>query len=412
MQINSTPPTPPTNNIHPQAVQHYMVKDNGLKADTFCRQINSDINSSDIKTSNGIKIIKNNFGVTKSGEIAQLFTLVNKNGASVGISTFGATIVSMKVPDKNGKMTDVMQGYNSVKDYDGTPVGHAGGTIGPCANKIGYGKFTLNGKEYQLECNKDGGKTHCHSASAGFDIKNWDYEILKNGVKFSLERPDGEGGYPGNLKTTVTYTFGDDNKLRVDYKAVSDKDTVLNLTNHAYFNLDGADKTTQNSVYNHIVELPNSTTYTPCGEYALPTGEIAKVKDTPMDFTTPKKIGDVINSDFEQIKNASGFDHNYCVDGYNGKDLIEVAKVKSPDSGIELKVSTNLPGFQFYTANHLGKSTQPGGKDGRIYEKRSSFCVEPQFYPDAMAKFPEKPILKKGEEYNRTIVYELNTIKK
>ena len=118
-----------------------------------------------------------------------------------------------------------------------------------------------------------------------------------------------------------------------------------------------------------------------------------------------------INSDFEQIKNASGFDHNYCVDGYNGKDLVEVAKVKSPDSGIELKVSTNLPGFQFYTANHLGKSTQPGGKDGRIYEKRSSFCIEPQFYPDAMAKFPEKPILKKGEEYNRSIVYELNTVK-
>ena len=263
----------------------------------------------------------------------------------------------------------------------------------------------MNGQEYQLETNKDNGKTHCHGASAGFDIKNWKSEVIENGVKFTLERPDGEGGYPGNLKATVTYTFDDNDNLKVDYKATTDKDTVLNMTNHAYFNLDGAENTSENSVYDHIVEMPNSDKYTPVGEYCLPTGEITSVKGTPMDFTKPKKIGDVINSDFDQLKRTSGFDHNYCVNGYNGKDIIDVAKVKSEKTGINMTVSTNLPGFQFYTANHLGKKTQPQGRDGEIYEKRSSLCVEPQFYPDAMSKFDEKPVLKKGEEYNRCIIY-------
>lgn len=398
MQINHVPPMTNVNLVHQQNVSHYNIRDNGLKADCFCKTVKSD-------NCNNIKIIRNDFGVTKSGEKAELYTLVNKKGNSVDISNFGATIVSIKVKDKDGKTVDVLQGYKDVKDYDGTPNGHAGGTIGPCANKIGDGKFTINGKEYQLEKNKDNGNTHCHGASAGFDIKNWKSEVIENGVRFTLERPDGEGGYPGNLKATVTYTFDDNDNLKVDYKATTDKDTVLNMTNHAYFNLDGAENTSENSVYNHIVEMPNSDKYTPVGEYCLPTGEVASVKGTPMDFTKPKKIGDVINSDFDQLKRTSGFDHNYCVNGYNGKDIIDVAKVKSEKTGINMTVSTNLPGFQFYTANHLGKKTQPQGRDGEIYEKRSSLCVEPQFYPDAMEKFDEKPVLKKGEEYNRCIIY-------
>ena len=404
MHINHVPPILNTHPVSQHTVS-YNIRDNGLKADCFCKTIKSEKPTE-------IKVIKKDFGVTKSGETAELFTLINKNGASVDLSNFGATIVSVKVPDKNGKKIDILQGYNSVKDYDGTPNGHAGGTIGPCANKIGDGKFSINGKEYQLETNKDNGKTHCHGASAGFDMKMWKSEVLPNGVKFTLERPDGEGGYPGNLKASVTYTFDDNNNLRVDYKAKTDEDTVLNLTNHAYFNLDGAKNTEENAVYNHIVELPNSSKYTVNGKYALPTGEIASVKGTPMDFTTPKKIGDVINSDFEQLKLVAGFDQNYCVDGYNGKDLIDVAKVKSPQTGIKMTVSSNLPGFQFYTANHLGKKTQTPGRDGKIYEKRSSFCVEPQFYPDAMAKFPEKPILKKDDEYNRTIIYKFEVDKR
>lgn len=406
MQINFLPPNVFTHKALNQNSQQQVACDNGLKSDCFIKKINSDTVSKE-----GVQIMTQPFGKTKKGEKAFLFTLKNKNGAEVGISNFGATIVSIKVPDKNGKMVDVLQGYNSVEGYDGTPVGHAGGTIGPCANKIGDGVFVLNNREYKLECNKDNGKTHCHSAGAGFDIKNWDYKILKNGVEFSLNRPDGEGGYPGNLKTKVTYSFDDNNRLKVDYKAVCDQDTVLNMTNHAYFNLEGSENTQLNSVLDHVVEMPNSSKYTPVAEYALPTGEIASVEGTPMDFRKEKRIGDLINSDFDQIKKASGFDQNYCVDGYDGKSLIEAAKVTSKKTGISLKVSSNLPGFQFYTANHLGKSTQPNGREGKIYEKRSSFCVEPQFFPDAMAKFKEKPVLHKGEQYNRTIVYDFDVEK-
>lgn len=416
MQIDFYPPNVGLNKVPNQystqmfaynnEQQAAVFKTNNLMSDCFVKQVKSERVSTE-----GTKIMTQPFGVTKSGESALLFTLKNKNGAEVGISNFGATIVSIKIPDKNGKIVDVLQGYDSVAGYDGTPVGHAGGTIGPCANKIGGGVFTLNNQEYKLECNKDNGKTHCHSASAGFDIKKWDYKIIENGVSFTLDRPDGEGGYPGNLKTIVTYTFDDDNKLKVSYKAVTDKDTVLNMTNHAYFNLDGSENTSENSINDHLVEMPNSSKYTPVGEYALPTGEIATVENTPMDFRKEKRIGDSVNSDFDQIKAASGFDQNYCVDGYDGKTLIENAKVTSKKTGITLKVYSNLPGFQFYTANHLGKSTQPKGKEGEIYEKRSSFCIEPQFYPDAMAKFPEKPILHKGETYNRTIVYDFSTEK-
>lgn len=405
MQINFIPSTISSVNIQGNSVKQHKIIYKGNQKDCFCKQACvSDVNFNGLN--NEIKIIKKTFGDTKTDGVAQLFTLKNSSGAEVSLSSFGATIVSMKVPDKNGKLVDVVQGYNSVKEYKDSPIGHAGGTIGPCANKIGGGTFTLNGTQYKLECNKDSGKTHCHGASAGFDTKNWDYEIIKNGVKFSLKRPDNEGGYPGNLEINVSYIFDEDNKLRIDYSAKTDKDTILNMTNHAYFNLNGVKNTQENNIYNHILELPNSSQYTVNGEYSLPTGEFASVENSPMDFRTPKRIGDVIDSDFEQLKIGSGFDQNYCVDGYDGKKLIDVAKVTSPDTDISLKISTNLPGFQFYTANNLGKSTQPVGKDGKIYEKRSSFCIEPQFYPDAMAKFVEKPILRKGEEYNRTIVYD------
>lgn len=357
------------------------------------------------------KVEKSDFGVTKSGETAELYTITNKNGAKVELSNFGATIVSIKVPDNKGRLVDVTQGYKSVEGYDGTPVGHAGGTIGPCANKINGGRFTLNGTQYQLECNKDNGTTHSHGAGAGFDIKLWKSEPLSNGVKFTLDRKDNEGGYPGNLRACVTYTFDDDNALSIHYEAQTDKDTVLNMTNHSYFNLDGAQNTGENSVFEHLVELPNSSKYTVNDEISLPTGEIAAVKDTPFDFRSAKKVGDVIESEHPQIKIGHGFDQNYCIDGYDGETLIKAAKVTSAKTGITMNVLTNLPGFQFYTANHLGKLTQPEGKDNRRYEKRSSLCVEPQFYPDAMAKFDEKPVLRQGQKYDRTIVYEFGVEK-
>lgn len=387
-------------NIQPQIVApQYSVQNQPIK-DTF-------IKSTDVKY-DGIKIEKKNFGkIEKTGEQAHLYTITNKNGAKVNLSTFGATITGIKIPDKNGKLVDITHGYNNVTPYEKSPVGHAGGTIGPCANKINEGKFSINGKFYELECNKDNDTTHSHGGSDGFDVQNWNAKVLRDGVKFTYIKKDMENGYPGNVKASVTYKFDNDNNLHIIYNATSDKDTLINMTNHTYFNLDGADKTQEGSVLDHVVTLPNSKYLTKTNSIAIPTGELMEIKNTPFDFSTPKRIGDVINEDHEQLKFAKGFDQNFCVENYDGNSIIEVAQVESPNSDIGLKVSTNLPGFQFYTANNLGKSTQPAGKDGSKYEKRSGFCVEPQFYPNAIntESFAEKGILKAGEEYNREIVY-------
>lgn len=362
------------------------------------------------KNYDGIKIEKKSFGkLNKTGEDTSLYTITNKNGASVDLSTFGAAITSIKVPDKNGNIKDVTQGYSSVTPYEESPVGHAGGTIGPCANKINKGTFKIDENEYKLECNKDNGLTHSHGGSNGLDVKNWKAETLKDGIKFTYLKKDMEGGYPGNVKVSVIYNFDNENNLHIKYIAETDKDTIVNLTNHTYFNLDGEENTSENSILDHIVELPNSSHYTVNNKIAVPTGEIAEVENSPFDFRTPQKIRNVINEKSEQLEIGGGFDQNYCIDGYDGQKMIEAAKVKSEKTGIELKVLTNLPGFQFYTANHLGKSEQPNGKSGARYEKRSSLCVEPQFYPDAVNTFDEKPVLRKGQKYEREIIYSFKT---
>ncbi len=396
------------NNNQSQKIVHQEFLKTQPPKDTYTKTIKVDDNNYA-----GIKISKKSFGKLKNGEKAFLYTITNKNGASVDLSTFGATLTSVRVPDKNGKLVDVTQGYDSVTPYETAPVGHAGGSIGPYANKISDGKFTLNNTEYTLECNKDNGKTHSHGGTQGLDVKNWKAEPLKDGIKFTYLKKDMESGYPANVETSVVYKFDNDNNLHILYNAKTDKDTIINLTNHTYFNLDGAENTSENSVLDHTVTLPNSSKITRNSKIAVPTGEFTEVENTPFDFRTPKKIGDVINSDHEQIKIGSGFDQNYCIDNYDGKTLIEAASVKSEKTGITLKVSTNLPGFQFYTANHLGKSAQPAGKSGSRYEKRSSLCVEPQFYPNAIntENFKEKGILKAGEEYNREIVYSFSTDK-
>lgn len=379
--------------------------------DRICYQQNSLINKIFGNKTVLRKVSMKEFGKIKvTGEQTYLFTLTNKNGMSADFSTVGATITSIRVPDKNGTLLDVAQGYNSADCYTEYPVGHAGGTIGPCAGKIDYGTFTLNGVKYELEKNKDNGRTHCHGASNGFDIKNWNYKLIKNGIKFDYIKKDGEGGYPGNVHVYVTYILTDDNEIKILYEAETDKDTVLNLTNHSYFNLDGENNTSENSVLEHVAELPASSTYTITNEIAVPTGEIRNVENTPFDLRKPTVIKDRIFLDDEQLKIGSGFDQNYCIDGYDGKKLITVAKVYSPKTGIELDVKTNLPGFQFYTANHLGKTTQPNGKSGKRYEKRSSFCVEPQFYPNAINTDNfEKPVLHAGQKLNREIVYSFKT---
>ncbi len=391
------------NVVRPQIIKPYSVAYKQLQKDVFIKSPNPDYV--------GITIEKKNFGkIKKTGENAELYTITNNSGASVDLSTFGATIVGIKVPDRNGKLIDVTHGYNNVTPYETAPVGHAGGTIGPYANKISDGKFVINGEEFSLECNKDNGKSHSHGGSEGFDVKNWKSKVLKDGIEFSYLKKDMENGYPGNILAKVTYKFDNKNNLHIIYSATTDKDTIVNMTNHTYFNLDGAEHSEENSVLNHLVKLPNSSQITKINGIGIPNGEFLKVKDTVFDLSESKKIGDIINSEDEQIKFAKGFDHNYCIDGYDGKKLIKIAELESPTSGINLKVSTNLPGFQFYTANNLGKSTQPNGKGGNKYEKRSGVCIEPQFYPNAIntKTFEEKGILKAGEEYNREIVYSFN----
>lgn len=386
--------TPPNKIFRQKIINQTLV--NQTPQDVFEKQIT--IKNNPATTLNdGIKIEKKDFGtIKKTGEIAELYTITNKNGASVSLSSYGASIISIKIPDKNNKLIDVTQGYSSVTPYEESPIGHAGGTIGPCANKINNGSFKLNNKEYKLECNKDNGKTHSHGGSEGFDTKNWKSEILKDGIKFTYTKKDMEGGYPANVNTTVTYKFNNNNELEVTYEAETDNDTILNLTNHTYFNLDGAENAEQGAIKNHIVTLPNSTKYTVVNDIAIPTGEIADVENTKFDFRTPKKLSEM---------NPEGYDQNYCIDGYDGKKMIKAANVLSENTGIQMDVYTNLPGFQFYTANNLGKSSQPFGKDGKKYEKHSALCVEPQFFPDAINTFDAKPILKKGEKFNRKIIY-------
>ena len=377
------------------------------KSDTFVKTVN--VGKGDIdKIYDGITISESSFGtIQKTGETAKLYTITNTNGASVKLSSFGATITAIEIPDKEGNLIDVTQGYDNVTPYETAPVGHAGGTIGPCANKINGGEFVINGVKYELEKNKDNGKTHCHGGSDGFDVNNWKSKVLPDGVEFTYRKKDMENGYPGNVVAKVTYKFDNDNNLHIKYSAKTDKDTLINMTNHTYFNLDGAENTKENSVYDHIVKLPNSSKITENNEISIPTGKFIDVEDTPFDFSDEKRIGDVIEKESEQLKIGSGFDQNYCIDGYDGKSLIDIAEIKSPKTGIKLEVATNLPGFQFYTANHLGKLAQPMGKSGSRYEKRSSLCVEPQFYPNAIntEEFEEKGILKKGQEYNREIIY-------
>lgn len=348
----------------------------------------------------GIEITGRSFGkIQKSGDLALLYTIKNKNGASVDISSFGATITALKIPDKNGTLVDVVQGYSSVTPYETTPIGHAGGTIGPVANKISNGRFSINGVTYQLDCNKDGGKSHSHGGAYGFDTQNWTPEILKDGIKFTYLKKDMEGGHPGDVVMSVTYKLDNDNRLHIKYHATTNRDTIINPTNHTYFNLNGAENTCENAIFDHIVTMPSTTKFTPVNEIGIPTGEIRNIKDTEFDFSTEKLI-------FDSIKNLpNGFDHNYCIDNYDGKTLKDAAIVYAPKSGIKLKVSTNLPGFQFYTANNLGKPEQPKGKHEKKYEKHSAFCIEPQFFPDAINKFSEKPILKAGNSFDKEIVY-------
>jgi aldose 1-epimerase len=328
----------------------------------------------------------------------QLFKLTNKNGATVVLCNIGAGIVSIEVPDANGKLTDVSLGYKNINDYfgDGPCMGK---TPGRFANRIANARFSLNGREHKLAANV-GGVHHLHGGANGFANKIWDERDDNGKVSFTLTSPDGDEGYPGTLTATVTYEWNDHNELIIHYSATSDADTVINLTNHAYFNLNGENS---GSALEHTLKLFASR-WLPASNELITTGELATVKGTPMDFTTAKPIGQDIKADFDALKFGKGYDSCWVIDDWQPGVLKKTAELRSPKSGIRLEALTTQPAMQIYTGNWLAGS--PESKSGRSYNDYDGVAIECQAFPDAPNKptFPSA-VLRKGEEYKHTIVF-------
>ena len=341
-------------------------------------------------------IVCNNFGTSKDGKQVTLYTISNSKGMKASVTDFGALLIKLLVPDANGEIRDVVQGFDTLEEYFVNP-NFFGATIGPNANRIDNACFTIDGETFKLDANDSTNNLHSHRED-GYHKRMWAAEYTENSVTFTLEDQESSMGFPGNKKFAVTYTLGEDNDLKIHYHAVSDKKTVINPTNHSYFNLMGQGSTDNSG---HELWLKASH-YTPVNEKLIPTGEIATVAGTPMDFTQPKKIGLEIDADFEQLKLAGGYDHNWVIDGWDGS-LQHFATVKSPDGALTMKAATTLPGVQFYAGNFL--DGQPG-KGGATYQKRYALCLETQYYPNS-ANEPSFPscIFGDGREYDSVTVY-------
>ena len=334
----------------------------------------------------------------------KLYTLKNKNGMEVCITNFGARIVSIMTPDKNGKMTDVVLGFDNIDDYINVP-SDFGATIGRYANRIGDGKITIDGKEIQLPQNNG---SHClHGGPTG-----WQYQVFKTNqldaqtIKLTVESPDGDNNFPGNVVASVTYTLTEDNAIDIKYDATTDQKTVINMTNHSYFNLSGNPSV---SGMDHILYLAGDS-ITPIDSTFMTNGEMMAVAGTPFDFNTPKAISrDVTNFENEQIKFGKGFDHNWVLNTKG--DIRQVAaKLTSPTTGITLEVYTDEPGIQLYTGNFLDGTVK--GKNGIVYPQRASICLETQHYPDSpnKAHWPSV-ILEPGKTYTSHCIFKFGVVK-
>jgi len=341
------------------------------------------------------------FGETPDGQSIVHYSLTNRNGLRVGLINFGAIITAVDAPDRGGNKANVTLHFDDLPAYITNPP-YFGGICGRYANRIAFGKFTLDGQEYQLATNN--GKHHLHGGKdGGFIKKVWQHERIDSdkaaGVKFTYVSPDGEEGYPGTLTVAVTYTLNDDNELRLDYQATTDKPTVLNLTNHAYWNLAGAGNGT---VLDHEMQL-FCDKYLPVDEGSIPTGELADVAGTAMDFREPHKIGERID---QTVNGNGGYDHCYVVNGKYG-ELRPAAKIVDPKSGRMLEIFTTEPGIQLYTANHL-----KGTPDNGNAVKHGAFCLEAQHFPDSPNR-PEFPstVLRPGETYRQTTVHKFSVAK-
>jgi len=362
------------------------------------------------KTVTVMKIIsgtveQENFQTTYKNLKTDLFTIQNQNGIVLQVTNYGAKIVTLFVPDKSGNSGDIVFGYEKIADYlEGDK--YFGAVVGRYANRIAAGKFTLDGKDYQLPKN-EGGKNLLHGGDSGFDDAVWTGEVIETpegkAVKLNLVSPDGDQGFPGTLNVEVIYTLTDKNELIVDYKAVTDKPTVINLSQHSYFNLAGH---AAGPILSHELVL-NADRFTPVDENLIPTGEIRPVEGTAFDFRTPHLIGERIANTEEQVVLGKGYDHNFILNKEKSGDLTFAASAYEKGSGRFMEVYTTHPAIQFYTGNFLDGSQI--GKDGNKYVYRSGFCLETQYYPDS-PNHPDFPstVLRPGEEYKHRTVFKFS----
>ena len=333
-------------------------------------------------------ITKRPFGTLADGRAVTCWTITSHGGLSADILDYGATIRSIQVPDKNGKLTDVVLGYDTIEGYTGNR-GYYGATIGRFGNRIGGGEFDLNGRHYVLARNN--GANHLHGGNVGFDKQIWNAEEVSDGVVFSRVSPDGEEGYPGTLNIRVKFSW-QGNGLEIRYQAVSDEDTVINLTNHSYFNLDGHGDVQKQTL------MIQADSFTINDEGCLPTGEIVSVEGTAMDFRTPKAIGRDADADELCVKYSKGYDANFILNGAS-----PAAVAHSDESGITMTMTTDQPGVQLYTANGMAPRI---GKAGQEYGHRAAFCLETQHYPDCV-HHPDWPscVLRSGERFESVTTY-------
>lgn len=365
----------------------------------------SDKNSNEKSTDDAStrEITEELFGNLSDGTPVSLYTMRNSGGVVMKVMNYGGIIVSLEVPDRNGKLVDVVLGYDSLQAYEKRNP-FFGALVGRYGNRIGKGRFALDGKEYDLVKNNNG--NHLHGGTKGFDKAVWDIKEVpaEDGVaiKLSYLSKDMEEGYPGNLNVEITYTLTDDNGIRFDYKATTDKPTIVNLTQHAYFNFNGG----QGDILSHEISL-NADRFVAVDEQLIPTGELKPVANTPLDFRTPVKIGERINDSHQQMQFGKGYDHCWVL---NGEGLKVAAEVYDPSSGIEMTVRTTEPGVQFYTGNFLDGSLT--GKNNTVYNQRTGFCLETQHFPDSPNKsqFPSV-VLRPGETYSTQTIYQFSTRK-
>lgn len=348
---------------------------------------------------------KQPFGKTEDGQAVDLYTLTNKKGMEVAITNFGGIIVSLKAPDRNGKFDDVVLGYDQLDGYL-TNKAYFGAIIGRYGNRIAHGQFKLDGKAYTLP--KNDGDNTLHGGTTGFNKRLWKAKDVSGSKGQALEltylSKDGEEGFPGNLSTRVVYTLTDQNELHIDYSATTDKDTVVNLTNHSYFNLGGQGN---GDILEHQLTI-HADRFTPVDQTLIPTGDLKGVKDTPFDFTKATAIGARINQDDQQLKFGKGYDHNWVLNGGIKSTPALAAEAYESKSGRVLQVLTTEPGLQFYSGNFLDGSIT--GKGGKVYNQRYALCLETQHFPDSPnhPNFPSTE-LKPGQKYHTTTIFKFSS---